>query len=367
MTSAPARVDRCPGALTLHQAQDGLLARVRVPGGRITGPALLGLARLAGAGGLELTSRANLQVRGVQPGVADAVADLGLMPSPTHERVRNIVASPLATSAGFEELLRAVDAGVCATPELVDLSGRFLFGLDDGSGDVAALRPDAWAVGVGGGKWWVGPASVVVPTAEVVGELLAAAGLFLTLADGAWRVGDLADRGAALATLLRRGRPRVPAPVSPPVHPPAGVVGDLVVAQVPAGRLDVTAAEALAATEFGLRITPWRSVVVAGPTSAGALRAAGLVVGPSLWTRVTACTGRPGCAQALADVRADAATAVAHGRITPVGTSLEVTPRRGGPGGPAHWSGCERRCGRPTGGHVDVVARSDGYHVAVLS
>ncbi len=33
------------------------------------------------------------------------------------------------------------------------------------------------------------------------------------------------------------------------------------------------------------------------------------------------------------------------------------------PGVRAHVSGCERRCGRPRGEHVDVLATGDGYRV----
>ena len=63
---------------------------------------------------------------------------------------------------------------------------------------------------------------------------------------------------------------------------------------------------------------------------------------------VTACTGRPGCAKALADVRVDALAMIASGARV---------------GRPVHWSGCARRCGRPRGEVVDVVATEDGYTV----
>ncbi|MEV6623224.1 precorrin-3B synthase, partial [Amycolatopsis sp. NPDC051114] len=56
----------------------------------------------------------------------------------------------------------------------------------------------------------------------------------------------------------------------------------------------------------------------------------------------TACIGRPGCAKSLADVRADAVFR---------------------PGLRAHFSGCERRCGKPSQSHVDIVAEADGYRV----
>jgi precorrin-3B synthase len=63
----------------------------------------------------------------------------------------------------------------------------------------------------------------------------------------------------------------------------------------------------------------------------------------SPWLRVTACAGRPGCAKSLADVRSDATSAVAN-RTLPADGARQ------------HWAGCERRCGRPPGDVVDVVA-----------
>ncbi len=97
--------DACPGALQVHQAADGALARIRLPGGMITAAQLEALAHTAtefADGTLELTARGNLQLRGIRDtaAVADAVAAAGLLPSPTHERVRNIVASPLSGRVG---------------------------------------------------------------------------------------------------------------------------------------------------------------------------------------------------------------------------------------------------------------------------
>jgi precorrin-3B synthase len=405
--------DRCPGALVLHEAADGGLARIRLPGGLVAGGTLAALAELAESfgprGAVELTSRGNLQLRGVPAGrhaeLADRVAELGLLPSATHERVRNIVAAPLAglvgpassrdpadwpraTDGGAEDspldgLVRALDRGLCADPDLAGLSGRFLFGLDDLSGAVAALAPDAWAAPLAGDRWWVGPAGVAVDGPAVVAELLDAARGFLravTVGDAPaghpiWRVRDLPDGGAALATALRAGRPLVARPDLPPGPRPVGVWrrpdgGPAGAALVPLGRLSRAGAEMLAAagqgadpTAVSLRVTPWRSVVVprlADPASfVPAARRAGLdPESQSLWARVTACAGRPGCASALADVRADAAVAVAAGRLTPA-----FAARPAPPGARAHWSGCARRCGRPAGSYVDIVAGPDGYLV----
>src|SRR5688572_17329864 len=97
--------DACPGALTVHRAADGALARIRLPGGMIAADQLATLAQAAtrfGSPAMELTSRGNIQIRGITDtgAVADAVAAAGLLPSATHERVRNIVASPLTGRAG---------------------------------------------------------------------------------------------------------------------------------------------------------------------------------------------------------------------------------------------------------------------------
>ncbi|MCW2936739.1 MAG: cobG [Actinomycetia bacterium] len=160
--SERAVVDRCPGVLRLIQAADGHLARVRLPGGFITAEQLRLLARLAGEmgdGRVELTSRGNVQLRALAAGAGAPLTDdltrAGLLPSLDHDRVRNVLASPLAGLDGgpggdsgtdLSPVVRALDAGLCARPRLAELSGRFLFAIDDGRGDVAGLGADVVAI-----------------------------------------------------------------------------------------------------------------------------------------------------------------------------------------------------------------------------
>ena len=146
--------DACPGALQLHQAADGALARVRLPGGMIAPAQLEALAHAAtrfGSPAMELTSRGNIQLRAITDtaAVAEIVAAAGLLPSQTHERVRNIVASPLSGRIGgttdVRGLVGELDEAIQSEPALAELPGRFLFGVDDGRGDVSGLGADAGA------------------------------------------------------------------------------------------------------------------------------------------------------------------------------------------------------------------------------
>ena len=351
------RADRCPGVLRLTEGADGWLARVRLPGGLITGAALDGLAGLAAEFGdpaLELTSRGNVQLRGLPAGcselLADRLAGLGLAPSPTHERVRNVAASPLAGIDGGRDLtglVRALDAAICADPRLAQLPGKFQFALDDGRGDVAG-DADVAAVVRGDIAQVEG---VRVPAGEAPALLVAAAHAFLDERDeqgaNAWHVDELVDGRARLRRRLG-GVPAAPLPGPPPR--PIGRVSDALVVGVPLGRPRPEQAQWLAGSAAELRITPWRRVVIPHADPAARPASVGLVTDPSSpWLAVTACAGRPRCRQALADVQADAAAALER-----------FAGRR------VHWSGCERRCGRPADVEVDVVATAEGYLISEL-
>lgn len=382
------RGDACPGALRLHAADDGFLARVRIPGGLLDGAAARLLADAAdrlGDGHLDLTSRGNAQLRGLGESCGGELAELlgraGLLPRSSHERVRNIVASPLAglDRSGLTDVsawVPELDRLLCADLGAVGLSGRFLFALDDGRGDVAGLDGDVTLLaGHAGALLWTAGAveGVRVAAADAPRAALIAAGYFLDAARDAgtraWRVGELPPGHGLDVRVLRErlGAAGIPGRVegvslaAGGEGPEPGLVpgrGDGVALSVlaPLGRLSSGQWRLLAGLSGRMRLTPWRGVVVPGLTERTARRAleelaaAGLVTAPdSPWRSVTACTGQPGCAKARADVRADARALVAR------------TP---GPL-PVHWSGCERRCGHPRGtAWVDLVATPDGYEIS---
>jgi len=378
--------DRCPGIVRLHPAGDGLLARVRLPGGRLSATALGAIGDVAalGSGIVELTSRANVQVRGLDEDAAAAATDAlwhaGLLPSPAHDRVRNILAGPLggrhpASVAATDDVVVELDRGLCADAALAALPGRFLFAVDDGSGIVDASRADVALLAEDDG----GPAfrlslgdrltDLTAPPDTAAELALAAARAFLALvAQGehpaAWRIADLAD-GRRLVAARLDGDLRPPngsAPRRPPLSLGMLTQSDgraAVTVLPPLGRLDqptLRRVEALLVAGSGdVRVSSRRTLTfvdVAEPEARALVQSLvdlGFVASDdSGWWGLSACAGTGACVHARVDVRA-AATARAGVRA---------------PGAPAeHWSACERGCGRPRDAGIGVTAVDAGLAI----
>lgn len=345
----------------MHEAADGGLARVRLPGG-VLSVGQLEVLRLAardlGDGRLELTSRGNVQIRGLRADgprqLSDRLYDAGLLPSITHERVRNILASPLSgldSESRYDVLpvAAAVDRALCERPGLAELPGRFLFALDDGRGDLTGMRADVTvqAVDERAALLSLGSRAVWVSWGDAPGLMVAAAEAFLAERDAQeWRIAELEDGEDRI--LERLGWQATEKLSTTATTVEAGPHGSALVASVPLGSLSQEQAAVLTDVAHEIRITPWRSVVLPA-MPVGPLEEVGLITtADSPWNGVTACAGQPGCAKALADVRADA---------------WRVTPRLPRHGRPMHWSGCERRCGKPAGEFVDVLATGSGYAI----
>lgn len=379
--------DRCPGAMRLHAADDGYVARVRIPGGRLAPEQVLALADLAestGDGYLYVTSRGNVQLRGLSAScggeLAMALYDAGLLPSERHDRVRNIVASPLSGIDGpdIEPILRELDEALLDDDGLIALSGRFLFGIDNGAGDVLALLPDVAVVvetaaeGPDVARLVVaGHATAVTAPLDLAADLLiGAAHRFLALraehAPNAWRAAELPETALAELAPGRPG-PHLEGQVlrtrgASPAHSGGnecalGVKGAAVLAGVALGSAPAGQWRTVAALATEIRLTPWRSIVLIEPDSpedaAEELADLGFLLDDAdPLAPVTACIGKPGCGKALADVRRDAADLAAAN-----------------PGARLHVSGCDRRCGHPAGPHLSAVASPDapgGYQIQEL-
>ncbi|MEU2831301.1 precorrin-3B synthase [Streptomyces lavendulae] len=336
------RGDACPGALRLHAADDGFLARIRIPGGLLDGPAALLLADAAerlGDGHLDLTSRGNAQLRGLGESCGGELAELlgraGLLPAPSHERVRNVVASPLAglDRAGLPDVsgwVPLLDRLLCADPGAARLSGRFLFALDDGRGDAASLAGDVTLTACADGAlvWTAGsPEGVRVAAGDAPRAALVAANLFLDAVaragTRAWRVAELpAEHGLNVGVLSER-------------LAAAGIPGR--VAGVPAPRLDAghePGAPAPRACDGSRSNTP-RAAAEAGPDNP-ASRAAEAEAGPGTPTPRAAdgpepgIVAGPGGAAALSVLAPLGRLTAAQWRLLAgLGGRMRLTPWRG--------------------------------------
>ena len=285
-TCTRTRADMCPGALRPWQADDGLLVRIRLLGGRLPTEALQRLSEASwqhADGHIHLTGRANLQLRGLSgdgrqltTAAVAAIESTGLLPSRTHELVRNVLVSPQTGLAGGRADLRCVatqlDELLCADARLGLLPGRFLFTLDDGRGDLLDRLTGAGKYGTDLGCVALGDGVVqlrvgdhwgaVAPSGDAVGRLIDLAARFLdargTGANAPWHIRELTRPLQPPAP----ADPRLPAP-APPL--PYGTVPGGIHVPAADGVLTPQLVQSLldrAAHVAHVVVTPWRGVLV---------------------------------------------------------------------------------------------------------
>jgi len=364
----PTAVDACPGVLVLHQARDGHVARIRLPGGYVTArqwAALAALAREFGDGRLDVTARGNVQLRGLEQTagarLADRAARAGLLPSGAHDRSRNITASPLSGLGArppLRRLVRALDAAIVADPVLAELPGRFLFAVDDGTGGAALSRSD---IGLRRTARQVEmiiagrDAGVRLPAGAAVPAAVTAARAAVTRGVGArvTRIRDLADGGASVAAAVGGSLGTPVCADDGRLALGTGVIGGraVLVTGAPLGRLTSAQLDlvgSLLRPAEVLRLAAAGRVVVplAVPPPAALARLAGsrlLLSDDDRLAGVTACSGLA-CSRALADVRALARPLSGHPRT--------------------HWAACPRSCGRPADAEVVVATGPGSFLIA---
>ncbi|MEM5421122.1 precorrin-3B synthase [Paraburkholderia ferrariae] len=412
------RPSACPGLLRVVAARDGGLCRIRLPGGALSAARARALADAASThanGVLELTNRANVQIRGVRAGeeaaLSAALIDAGLGPagidaaSPVEracaaDELRNVMLSPLAgldPDALWDttELAAALIDMMQREPRFAALSPKFALQLDGGERVAMLEHPhDIWLAALPYGatvRFAVGLAGR--PTAQPVGTLAAedvCASMrallhaFLDLAGAdATRMRDVLATHS-LDSLLQRAqqhgdftltrddatlpawrRAASPAGLRLGAHALRADGSGYVGAQPVLGRIDAPTLRALAALaedsgDATLRVTPWQGVLLpnvpahAMPAALERLDALGLIASRAdPLARLVACTGSTGCAKSRADTKADAQRLAA------------MLP----PDAEAHLSGCERSCAAAhcapftllasTPDHYDLYQRDD--------
>mgnify|MGYP002619966351 CR=1 FL=1 len=385
----------CPGALRPMQTGDGLIVRVRPPCGALGTTqirALANIARTHGNGLVDLTRRANLQLRGIDehrlPDVWRALSEIGLIDaSPDAESVRNVMVSPLASLDPSElhdvrPIARALEHALAETPPLWALPGKFgfvvdgggLLSLDDERADIrlraiTANQEVKIALGIDtpSRTEWLG--MVDPATAAAAAIRLAEAFVRGPKSTPRARIRDLDD--AALATLRDALGTAEPPPAALALDHPSSAerVGRIEIDRelvaiglgAPLGRISADAlsglAEAAADHALGaIRLSPWRTLYASAGTDADAvsLLAAGERLGFVTDARdpliaIDACPGAPACRSAWADTRRAARQIAAQMPLPGIGS--------------IHVSGCAKGCARSRPADLVLVAGPAGFGI----
>jgi precorrin-3B synthase len=338
-------------------ARDGLIARVKPYVSGLSAADVRLIADLAaqhGSGLIDLTSRANLQVRGLSEAsaarFADAVAAVGLASAdPQAERRRNIV---IAGDCGPRLLALAAELEAwLESPKAPSLPSKFGFAFTAGEpvdADIVVQGEQAPVIRLAG--------SLIAASAS--DSLAALQALTLSFAAQAERLSPpphrmkaLVERMGAATVLEQAGVLERGADVAMSEDAEASAGFDL---GVVFGALDSVGLRAVAdlAERYGdsrLRSLPRQRLRLGGvPRGAHeelalAAEKAGFLVDPAdARLRLRACVGRRRCARTEADVRADA---LALSPILPAGAVLHV-------------SGCIKGCAHP--GAADVTLAATG-------
>jgi precorrin-3B synthase len=408
----------CPSTLRPMETGDGWLVRLHPPGARLSPAQLRGIATLAaehGNGLVEISARANLQIRGVTAGshpklverlLAEQLVDehagdgpqrvtlisplvglhqpvmLGLDPSISGregaslgERFPGRRHAPPENDgrAGLIDTIALADSIERSIRAIPGLPAKLSVVVDDGGPQVLDKFPsDIRLVGVGAGlvtmclgdRLWRGPIPAIEAAKTVETILRDFAARRAAAPDRIRRLRDLSPE--ALASLTTLPKATTPAPRPPPHR--AGLFaleGDRFAALIglPFGRCDAAVLDRLGAgagSVSDIRLSPWRGLAFRdlGRAEAEALLALARNLGlitrdddPRLF--VQACAGSPACSRAEAPAMADAAAlAEAAADLLAQGTTLHV-------------SGCVKACAHPAAADLTLVGRDGRYNVVL--
>jgi precorrin-3B synthase len=399
------RPSACPSLFRIVAARDGGICRVKLPIGHLTTAQAYAVAAAAGRFGngvIELTNRANLQIRGVhadaEAALADALIAAGLGPArPETDDIRNVMVSPTAGVDPEQQinvlpLAHGLLARIECDPSFRSLSPKFSFLINGGESVAATARPhDIWLASMGDGMMALGFAGsppiglhdetpfIAIPEGRAIFAVAAAAHLFLDAsaddpavvrlrdlfsrmprerfldelserlgvrerfdaATAAWSCRGLADAGP-IGIHHQRQQGMTYLGVAPPL------------ARLSPAMLERVIAIADAAGDGSIRLTPWHGLIVpfVPHSKAGQaleeLRDAGFVVDRrNPLSLIVACSGAVGCRAGLSDTKSDA---------------LALAASLGEASKTIHVSGCAKGCALPTIADATLIASGAGSY-----
>ncbi|MBE9119409.1 precorrin-3B synthase [Tychonema sp. LEGE 07199] len=380
----------CPGLFYGSRARDGVLSRMRIPGGILSVQQCWSIANLVdrySTGCLQITNRANLQIRElhseIPPEVWQDLQELGLASRRVEvDPIRNMMASP---TAGIDRqqlldtrpLVKAWDDYLQTHPELAELSAKFSIGFDGGElVSIRNLRNDILLVAERSSTnfeivfrlYLNGNTGIIIEQSQTILVLAALANIYLEYTKNRPRIDGkkprlrhlLADWG--VENYLEKVETKLPFPLgrsaielSENAIEPNANLGihrqqqsgfSYIGIALPLGKLESKQLRNLAnlAQKFAngtLRLTPWQNLLISDIPNSQVFEVKqqiadlGLHSSPTnLDSCLVACAGSSGCASAATDTQSHALTMAKDlAKKLTIDRSINI-----------HFSGCEKSC-----------------------
>lgn len=409
-------VATCPGLFYPTTAADGVLSRIRIPGGMINSKQFRAIADIAinyGGGYIDVTNRANLQIREIHTGInTQVLKHLQNLELGSHDtgvdHIRNIMASPTA-GIDCQELIdtrpfvKSWDNYIANHPELSELPAKFSVGFD-GGGTVSIgdrLNDIAFvAVLVAGNIYFrlhltIGEKSkppvdmeIVFPPEKCLSVLAALADVYLahinTSSKPKLRLRELLN-SLGWENYLREVEQRLPVSLLRcdtkehllhqeyqhiGIHPQRQQNLFYIGIVLPLGRLETQQIHGLAdlAEKYGsgtLRLTPWQNLLLTDIPQEQVTHVQSKITDLGLdfsvnniKSALVACSGTTGCAAAATDTKNHALQLAQYlaNRVT-LNRPVNI-----------HFSGCEKSCAQHSKSDIALLGvnqAEETYHVYV--
>ena len=338
----------CPGAHRPMMSGDGLVVRIRPFRSELTAAQTVSVCELAeefGNGLMDLTSRANLQIRGVAEGAHPELLvrldALGLIDAdPAVEGHRNILMPATWETGDLTD--RLYQAVLKTLPKLPELPQKMGFALDtgehaclaDGSADFRFERSGSGALILRADGCPTGLTMTEQGAMDALQEMVA-----WCVSTGGRDAGRMARhlQNSALPPNWAQTAPRIEASVSP-----IGLVAGGTVLGAPFGRIRATDLRALlqSCDAPRLRLMLERKILIIG---ADIHSTNGFTTKPSRLMKAHACPGAPYCLQATV-------------KTVEIAERLAPTVQ-----GSLHVSGCSKGCAFPRAASVTLVGRDGRF------
>jgi ferredoxin-nitrite reductase len=394
----------CPGLFYPTAAQDGILARIRTPGGLLNSQQvqiIVDLATSIGLKSIQVTNRANFQLKlsqALTPDIFQQLQAVGLAaPTPAVDHLRNIMASPTAgidaqALIDTRPIVGAIDQYISHSPHLVGLSAKFSIGLDGGEMVSIRQRPNdlilvahsqGWRLFLNMGDGVELDTGLGCPVDNCVSLVAHIHQIYLEHAAALPsspqqhrrsqkpRLRQLVTHGgldwfrSLLAADFDDRHQLNLQTISKPgahlgIHRQRETGYSYVGLIVPVGQLSINQLRSLGdlANQYGdgsLRLTPWQNVIIPNvlncdlPNLIQALKKSGLPTNVNHPAgSIAACRGKPGCQAAETNSYTHAQVLIQK-MIDRLDQHLQI-----------HVSGCGKGCAHPLGSDIALLGISDG-------